>query len=81
MSDLGKLISDMELKHITCPKCGRTLQRSISTMSEFVCPGPNCKYKFDALVQGDFVMYYNPNDGKSKELASVLIDRFSSIMG
>lgn len=76
MSDLGKLLSEMDMKVVTCPKCGKTLQKSIATMSEFVCP---CKYKFDAVVQGDFVMYYNPSDGKSKELASVVIERFSNI--
>ena len=43
-------------------------------MSEFVC---TCKYKFAAVVQGDFVMYYDPSDGKSKELASAVIERFS----
>ncbi len=76
VSDLGKLKSDMDMKYVTCLKCGGTPQKSITTMSEFVC---HCKYKFDAIVQGDFVMYYNLSDGKSKELAFVVIERFSAI--
>ena len=80
---MGKCISNMDMKYVTCPKCGRTVQKCITTMSELVCPHDNCRYKFDAFVRGDFVMYYNPNDGESKELASVLIEseRFPDMIG
>ena len=53
---MDKPILSDNMKVVTCPKCGKILQKSITTVSEFVCP---CKYKFDAVVQGDFVMYYN----------------------
>lgn len=73
---MDKPILNDNMKVVTCPKCGKKLQKSIATMSEFVCP---CKYKFNAVVQGDFVMYYNPNDGKSKELAQTFLERFSAL--
>ena len=73
---MDKPILSDNMKVVTCPKCGKILQKSITTVSEFVCP---CKYKFDAVVQGDFVMYYNPRDGKSKELATFLFERFSAL--
>ena len=73
---MDKSILSDNMKVVTCPKCGKILQKSITTVSEFVCP---CKYKFDAVVQGDFVMYYNPSDGKSKELATFFFERFSAL--
>lgn len=73
---MDKPILSDNMKVVTCPKCGKILQKSITTVSEFVCP---CKYKFDAVVQGDFVMYYNPSDGKSKELATIFFDQFSAL--
>ena len=76
MSDLDKPILKDNMKFVTCPKCGKIIQKSITTVSEFVCP---CKYKFDAIVQDDFVMYYNPNDGKSKELATFFIEKISAM--
>lgn len=74
---MDKLILSDNMKVVACPKCGKILQKSITTVSEFVCP---CKYKFDAVVQGDFVMYYNPSDGKSKELAKIFFERFSALL-
>ena len=73
---MDKPILSDNMKVVTCPKCGKILQKSITTVSEFACP---CKYKFDAVVQGDFVMYYNPSDGKSKELATFFFERFSAL--
>lgn len=76
MSNLDKPILNDNMKVVTCSKCGKILQKSITTVSEFVCL---CKYKFDSVVHGDFVMHYNPSDGKSKELATIFFDRFSAL--
>ena len=58
MSDLDKPILNDNMKVVTCPKCGKIIQKSITTVSEFVCP---CKYKFDAIVHQFLHLFYNPD--------------------
>lgn len=70
VSDLDKPICS-NMKVVTCPECGKMIQKSRSTMSESACF--KCSCSFNAFVEGDFVMYYNSENGESKELATIII--------
>jgi len=65
------------MKVVSCPCCGKVIQKSKNTLSEIVCS--ECKFKFNTFVQGDFVMYYNPSDGTSNELAAIVYEKCEKI--
>lgn len=72
MSDLGKSVCS-NMKAVTCPECGKIIQKSRSTMFEIICP--KCSCSFNAFVEEDFVMYYNPQNGESNELATIVYEK------